>query len=435
MDKEWLKTAYPEHFTPCLKKFTNLVIERAEGPYLYTIDGEKYLDFVQGIAVNPLGHNHPAVLAAAMEQLQRMSHVSFNLVSYPSALNLAAELRQLTPGRIDTFFFGNTGAEIVDGALKLARYVTGKTSFIAFRGSFHGRSMGAASVTGGNIAFRKSYAPFMPQVYFAPYPYCLRCSFGQKVETCHLECLEYLKQDMSYIIPADDVAAIIFEPVQGEGGYICPPPKYVEALGHLAKEKNILVIFDEIQSGIGRTGKFLAAEHFHIEPDIICLGKAVGGGFPLAIIGSRKEIMENWSTGSHGTTFGGHPVACAAALPMLKIVSQPAFLNNVVEQGEYFRARLRELQARFPVIGDVRGLGLMNAIEIVKDGNQPDPDLAKHLIHNMQDRKILLLNCGVHGHAIRFIPPLNIERALLDEVIEALAQALAQETGTNPAGH
>ncbi|MBF0531231.1 MAG: aminotransferase class III-fold pyridoxal phosphate-dependent enzyme, partial [Deltaproteobacteria bacterium] len=228
--------------------------------------------------------------------------------------------------------------------------------------------------------------------------------------------------------PAEDVAAIIFEPVQGEGGYICPPPRYVEALGKLAKEKNILVIYDEIQSGIGRTGKFFAAEHYNLEPDIICMGKAVGGGFPLAVVGARKEIMSQWSTGAHGTTFGGHPTACAAALPIIKTVSDPAFLKNVTEQGEYLRSRLRELQARFRAIGDVRGLGLMNAIEMVKGDNIPDPDLAKHVIQNLQARKILLLNCGVYGNAIRFIPPLNVERKLLDEVVDALGEALIEET-------
>lgn len=426
MDASWYKTAYREHFTPSLKKATDLLVDRAEGPYLYTMDGERYLDFVQGIAVNPLGHCHPALVEAACNQVKRMAHVSFNLVTYPSALELAAELRRNMPGELGSFFFTNSGAEAVDGALKLARYVTGKTSVVAFRGSFHGRTMGAASVTSSNVSFRKHYAPFMPQVYFAPYPYCYRCAFGQKPDDCHLECLEYFRQDLNYVIPSEDVSAILFELVQGEGGYIVPPAKYVEALGELSREMGSLLIFDEIQTGMGRTGKLFATDVFGVMPDIMCLGKAVGGGYPLAVIASRKDIMDQWHPGAHGTTFGGHPVACASGLAMLKIISQPEFLQSVAENGDYFRSRLLELKSRYSGIGDVRGLGLMNAIEMVKPDGSPDPDTAGFLIRHLRERKILVLNCGVKGQALRFIPPLNVERALLDEVLDALEEALEQ---------
>jgi 4-aminobutyrate aminotransferase len=426
MDKEWLQSVYPQLFAPSLKKATELVVDRAEGPYLYTIDGEKYLDLVQGIAVNPLGHCHPALVDAACEQVRRMAHVSFNLVSYPAALELAAQLKELLPGGLDTFFFANTGAEAVDGSLKLARYVSNKTSIIAFRGSFHGRTMGAASVTSSNVGFRKHYAPFMPQVYFAPYPYCYRCPFGQRPESCELQCLDYLKQDLDSIIPAEDVSAVLFEPVQGEGGYIVPPQRYVEALRRLTRDMGALLIFDEVQTGMGRTGKLFACEHFGVYPDIMCLGKAVGGGYPLAVIAARREIMDRWQPGAHGTTFGGHPVACAAGLAMLRIISAPEFLLSVDGKGQRLRSQLKDLQTRFPVIGDIRGLGLMNAIELVTDQGRPNADLASTLCKKMKERKILALTCGSKGQAMRFIPPLNIEPHLLDEVIATLGQILAE---------
>jgi|WetSurMetagenome_2_1015567.scaffolds.fasta_scaffold83125_2 4-aminobutyrate aminotransferase len=424
MNTNEYRNAYSDLFTPSLKKSTDLIIDKAEGPYLFTMDGDRYLDMVQGIAVNSLGHCHPALVNASIEQIRRMGHVSFNLASYPGALNLAGKLRSLMPSGVDTFFFTNSGAEAVEAALKLARYVTGKGSIIAFRGSFHGRTMGAASVTSSNVAFRKRYAPFMPQVYFAPYPNCYRCIFEQKPETCHLQCLEYLKQDLNLVIPSDEISAILFEPVQGEGGYIVPPAKYVKALGELARNLNTLLIFDEIQTGVGRTGKFLAGEYFGVVPDIICMGKAIGGGFALSVVASRKELMKQWTPGAHGTTFGAHPVACASSLAMLEIVAQREFLSAVVRKGDHFRSGLSQLQNKFASIGDVRGLGLMNAIELVKPDGQPDPDLCNQVIHSMMSKKILLMKCGVAGQAIRFIPPLNIEISLLDQVIQALDESL-----------
>ncbi|MFH1135478.1 MAG: aminotransferase class III-fold pyridoxal phosphate-dependent enzyme [Pseudomonadota bacterium] len=426
MEKNSYMTFYRDHFAPCLKKATDLVVERAEGCHLYTMDGEKYLDFVQGIAVNPLGHCHPALVEAACAQVRKMAHVSFNLVTYPSALELAAGLEKVLPKGVEAFFFSNSGAEAVDGALKLARYATGKPSIIAFRGSFHGRTMGAASVTASNASFRKHYAPFMPQVYFAPYPYCFRCAFGQKSETCDLQCLEYLKLDFNYVIPPEDVSAVLFEPIQGEGGYVVPPARYVEGLDRLCKEHGILLILDEIQTGMGRTGKMFAAEHFKVEPDIMLLGKAVGGGYPLSVIAGRKEVMDKWQPGAHGTTFGGHPVACASGLAQLDIISKPEFLQAVRDKGDYFRSALLKLKDKYPVIGDVRGLGLMAAIELVKPDGSINPDAAAQVIKKLFENKILTLNCGFKGQAVRFIPPLNVEKVYLDEVLGVVEKALAE---------
>jgi 4-aminobutyrate aminotransferase len=422
MNSDWLKSAYPEYFTTAPKKVTNLVVERGEGIYLYTIDGDKYLDFVQGVAANALGHCHPTLTAAAEKQLHQLGHASFNLVSYPSALLMAAELRKWT-GRLDKFFFTNTGAEVVESGLKLARYISGKNSIIAFRGSFHGRTMGAASVTGSSAKFRKHYAPFMPQVYFAPYPYCYRCCFHQQVETCRLDCLDYLLDDLEHIVPVEDVSVVLFEPVMGEGGYVVPPQKYLQALADLCRDKGIMLMFDEVQTGLGRTGRVFAYQHFGIEPDLLLLGKAVGGGYPLAVLAARRELMDQWPAGSHGSTFGGHPVACAAGLAQLEIIGAPGFLESVEAKGDFFRRQLSSLQQHFPEIGQIRGLGLMNAIEIISPDGRPDTEKTAEIVAHLFAQHILVYTCGVRGNIIRFMPPLNVEEAILQELIAALEQS------------
>jgi len=424
MDSQWLKGAYAEHFTTAPKKVTDLVVDRGEGVHLYTIEGDRYLDFVQGVASNALGHCHPALTTAATKQLLKLGHASFNLVSYPSALLLAAELRKWT-GSLDKFFFTNTGAEVVESGLKLARYLTGKTSIIAFRGSFHGRTMGAASVTGSSAKFRKHYAPFLPQVYFAPYPYCFRCNFHQKPESCQMDCLEYLLGDFEHIIPAEDVGALLFEPVMGEGGYVVPPPKYVQALGTLCRDKGFLLIFDEVQTGMGRTGRMFAFEHFGVEPDILLLGKAVGGGYPLAVLAANRGLMDRWPAGSHGSTFGGHPVACAAGLAQFEIIAAPGFLDSVTAKGNHLREKLITLKKKYPEIGDVRGLGLMNAIELVKADGRPDPEKTASIVDRLFSQHVLVYTCGVYGNIIRFMPPLNIEESVLDHLMDVLDQGFS----------
>jgi 4-aminobutyrate aminotransferase len=419
---------YQEYFSPSLAKATQLHIERGDGPYLYSTSGEQYLDLVQGIAVNALGHCHPVVVNAACEQVRKLIHCSFNVFNYDSALALAVELRKLTPKSLEMFFFTNTGAESVEGSLKLSRYLSGKSGIIAFRGGFHGRTMGAASVTSSNVKFRKHYAPFIPQVYIAPYPYCYRCKFGQRVESCNLECMEYLREDFNYLIPSEDISAVLFEPVMGEGGYVVPPEKYVTALRSLCDSLGILLIFDEVQTGLGRTGKMFAFEHYNVEPDILSMGKAIGGGFPLAVIASSKERMMKWESGAHGTTFGGHPVACAAAIAQLKIIAEEGFLKTVIDKGAQFRSQLLELKKRYAQIGDVRGLGLMNAVEFVKENKKPDPERAAYIQKYFLEKKILVLTCGAFKNVMRFIPPLNIDSTLLNLVIDIFDEALKSNT-------
>ena len=415
---------YQNHFSPCLAKATDLVVERGRGPFLYTDDGEEYLDLVQGIAVNALGHSDQAVLEAARKQMEKLVHASFNLVNYPATLELAASLAKVTPGALDMFFLTNSGAEAVEGCMKLARYVTGRSGFLAFKGGFHGRTMGVASITTSSVKFREHYAPFVPQVYFTEYPYCFRCPYGRKEDSCALECLESLKDNLKTIIPAQEIACAVFEPIQGEGGYIVPPRKYVQALRQFCDEHGILLVFDEVQTGVGRTGHFFAAQHFGVVPDVIAIGKAVGGGFPLGIVAAAEPLMSRWSAGSHGTTFGGHPVACAASLEVIRRVSAEDFLARVRQSGEYFRSGLMQIREKHPGIGDVRGVGLMNAMELVVENNRPDPDRATQIISKLKERRILILACGPDKNVLRFIPPLNIETGLLDKALDALDLAL-----------
>ena len=413
------------HFAPCLAKSTNLSIERGQGASLYTEDGREYLDLVQGIAVNALGHSDAGVIKAAQDQLTKLIHGSFNLVDYPSTVKFVARLAEAAPDDLDMFFLTNSGAEAVESCMKLARYVTGRTGFLAFRGGFHGRTMGVASITTSSVKFRQHYAPFVPQVYFTEYPYCYRCAYGQKEETCSLECLDHLRKQTQTIMPAEEVACAIFEPVMGEGGYVVPPKKYVQALREFCTEHGILLVFDEVQTGVGRTGTFLAGQNFGVRPDIVSMGKAIGGGFPLGLAAASTELMSKWSPGAHGSTFGGHPVAAAVGIEVIDRVTAPGFLDNVVELGDYFRAGLTKIQEKHPTVGDVRGIGLMNAIELVKDGRDPDGDRATAVINHLKENNILVMPCGPAKNVIRIIPPLNIERDLLDRTLTALDKALA----------
>ena len=412
------------HFAPCLAKSTDLSIERGQGAFLYTEDGREYLDLVQGIAVNALGHSDAGVIKAAQDQLAKLIHGSFNLVNYPATVNFVSRLAEATPDGLDMFFLTNSGAEAVESCMKLARYVTGRTGFLAFRGGFHGRTMGVASITTSSVKFRRHYAPFVPQVYFTEYPYCYRCPYGRKEETCSLECLDHLRKQAQTIMPAEEVACAVFEPVMGEGGYVVPPKKYVQALREFCTENGILLVFDEVQTGVGRTGTFLAGQNYGVTPDIVSMGKAIGGGFPLGLAAASTELMSQWSAGAHGSTFGGHPVAAAVGIEIINRVTAPGFLERVVELGDYFRAGLTRLQDKHPGVGDVRGIGLMNAVELVKDGKTPDGDRTTAMINYLKDNNILVMPCGPAKNVIRIIPPLNVEKDLLDRALAALDMAL-----------
>ncbi|WP_104373789.1 aspartate aminotransferase family protein [Desulfocucumis palustris] len=428
MNRDELLNAAKEHLSPVLARSTQIIMEKGAGPYIYTSDGERYLDYCSGIAVNNLGHCHPRLVAAAKKQIDNLIHGSFSLGYYPGAIKLAMKLSEISPGDLSMVFFSNSGAEAVEGALKAARWKTQRPGIIAFRGAFHGRTMGALSVTSSRAGFRENYAPFLPSVFHAPYPYCFRCPYEKSEDNCSLQCLAEIERLFETIIPPGDIASIIFEPVQGEGGYIVPPVKYVQSLRELAGRHKIPLIFDEIQTGFGRTGKMFAAEHFNVTPDIMCLGKAMAGGFPLSAVIGTRDIMGDWTPGAHGTTFGANPVSCAVALSALEVMEEDNVLDNCRKMGSYFKSELMALKKEFPVIGDVRGLGLMLAVELVDDKGKPDKSATEKITGYCLEQKLLFFNCGVYKNCIRFITPLNIDSSVIDEGLKIFRDALKNVT-------
>lgn len=413
--------------TPAILFHTDLVVTKAEGIYVETIDGKRYLDFSSGIATTNIGHCHPAVLDAVRIQSERLIHTGGVYLHEP-IIEAAEAIKGITPPGLDMFFFSNSGAEAVEGAVKLARYYTGREAIIAFNGAFHGRSLGALSLTTSTVRYRKRYSPFLPSVYHAPYPYCYRCPFGKSKDDCSLECFLYLKDIMlRHIIPPDEVAAFIIEPVQGEGGYIVPHTEYLKELRELSLRYGILLILDEVQTGFGRTSRWFASEHFGIVPDIMTIAKGIASGFPLSAVISTGEIMGKWLPGAHGSTFGGNPVSCVASVATIKTIKEADLLNKSEAISQKAIKGLMEMKKKYRAIGDIRGLGLMIGIEFVKDGKEPDQEAVKKVIKGALDRGLILIECGGEKNIIRFIPPLIVTQeemdrglAIFEEVVKEL---------------
>lgn len=403
---------------------TKLGVVDSEGCYLYTEDGRKVLDLASGVAVNNLGAKNPRVVEAIKKQLDTMIHVGHNVVYSMSYVELAEKLVELTGG--DTkVYFSNSGAEANEGAIKLAKYVTGRPGVISFKNSFHGRTIGCVSVTGSSSAYRKYYEPLLPSVYWADYANCYRCPFGREKGKCAMECLSQFDTIFGKLIDPECVAAIIVEPVQGEGGYIVPEKAFLEGLRKICDKHGIMLIFDEVQTGIGRTGELYAYQTFGVKPDILTSAKALGGGIPLSAVIAKKEIMDKWPAGAHGGTFGGNPLACAAALETLRIIDEDGLLDNCKKMGSYFKTRLMELKDKYPnVIGDVRGVGLMIAMEIVDEDGKPDAKMTAEIKEKALDRDVLLLTCGSDHNVVRFIAPLIITEKEIDIVIDVIDDIL-----------
>jgi 4-aminobutyrate aminotransferase len=353
------------------------------------------------------------------------------VIAHEPALRLAWELGQITPGGADMFFFGNSGAEAVEGAIKLARYATGRRGIIAFLGGFHGRTMGAVSVTTSKVRYRTGHGPFLPDVYYARFPYPFRSS-APDPDACAQEALEDIERLLEYVIAPQDVAAFLLEPIQGEGGYVIPPRPWLVALRQLADEHGILLIFDEVQTGFGRTGEWFAAQAFGVEPDILCLAKGIANGFPLGAVAARRDLMKRWGPVSHGTTYGGNPISCAAALAVLEVIREENLLENARAQGAYMLEALRQLQAESPIVGDVRGVGLMIAVEFVRPGSkEPNPEAVRRVLQRALEGGLLLYPCGHWTQTIRLIPPLTINREQVEEGLEIFRRAVLA-AGENP---
>ena len=402
---------------------TKLGVVDSDGAYLYTEDGRKVLDFASGVAVNNIGAKNEEVVDAIKAELDHMIHVGHNVVYYKSYVELAEKLVEKTGG--DTkVYFSNSGAEANEGAIKLAKYYTKRPGIIAFKNSFHGRTIGCISITGSNSAYRKYYEPLIPGIYWADYCDAYHHPEGLESENGKLKCLGQFDEIFEKLIAPEMVAAIIVEPVQGEGGYIVPDKRFLEGLRQICDKHGILLIFDEIQTGIGRTGELYAYQTFGVKPDILTSAKALGGGIPLSAVIAKKEIMDAWPAGAHGGTFGGNPLACAAGLKTLEIIERDHLLDNCKKQGAYFIDKLHGLQEKYSCIGDVRGLGLMDAIEIVKEDGTPDPEKTAKIKKLALEKDLLLLTCGSDHNVVRFIAPINVTAKEIDKCVEIIDSTL-----------
>jgi 4-aminobutyrate aminotransferase len=410
--------------SPSYTRCYPLVVERGEGCMIEDVDGNRFLDFNAGIAVVATGHCHPRVVAAIQKQAARLIHMSGTDFYYEEMIALAEKLAALAPGgghrRVS---FGNSGAEAIEGALKLARYATKREKVIAFFGAFHGRTMGALSLTARKSTQRAGFGPMLPGVVHAPYPYCYRCPMGKQPDTCAVECLQFMEQTLfKTIAPPEEVAAIVVEPIQGEGGYLVPPQKFFDELARLAKQHGILLVFDEVQSGMGRTGKMFAAEHFGAVPDIMAVAKGIASGMPLGATVARADLM-TWPPGAHASTFGGNPVACQAALTTIALLEEE-LMENAARMGAYLMERLRAWPARFSCVGDVRGLGLMIGVEFVRDQatREKAPHLRDAVIDYAFERGLLVLGAG--DNTIRLCPPLVVNREQCDFALDTLEECI-----------
>jgi len=416
--------------SPVWARYTRIVAERAEGCYIYAEDGRRYLDFSSGIGVTNTGHCHPRVVAAAQEQVARLIHGQANIVYHKPMLRLAERLAAVTPPEVDRFFFSNSGAEAIEAAIKLARYATGRSAIVTFEGGFHGRTIGALSLTSSKAKYKAHMGPYMSGVYTTPYPYCYRCPVRRAGGArggdggCCQAGLPALRALLATEVYPDDVAAILVEPILGEGGYVVPPDGFLADLRALCDEFGMLLIVDEVQTGFGRTGAMFALEASGVVPDIMVMAKGLASGFPLSGIAARPEIMDRWTPGVHGGTYGGNAVACAAACATLDVLREEDLPGNARAQGVRLLAGLRDLQARYPGIDDVRGRGLMVAAEFATADGAPDTARVRGLLRACEERGLIVLNCGPWDQVVRFIPPLIVTAEQIDEALAIFAAAL-----------
>jgi 4-aminobutyrate aminotransferase len=410
------------HLSPVWTRIFSVEADHAQGCYIYDVNGNAYLDFTCGIGVTNTGHCHPRVVEAIQKQASLLIHGQANIVYHKPMLELVQELQTVVNPKIDGFFFTNSGAEAIEGACKLARQATGRTNIIVFQGSFHGRTVGTMSLTTSKTVYRAGYQPLMAGVFVAPYPYSYRYGWNEEQTTqwC-LEELEYLL--LSQTAP-QETAAMLIEPVLGEGGYVVPPVEYIKGLRFIADKYGILLILDEIQSGFGRTGKWFAQEHFGVTPDIMTVAKGIASGLPLSGVFSRLDLMKKWQTGTHGGTFGGNAVACAAGVATIRAMREENMPGNARERGTQLINHLKHLQLDYPIIGDVRGLGLMIGVEFRTPDGKPDKATTKAIVQACFDRKLLLLTCGTYDNVIRWIPPLIVTEKQVDEAVNIFAEAL-----------
>ena len=411
---------------------TPFFVEKARGAVIYDVEGRELIDFAGGIGVMNVGHCHPKVVAAIKDQAEKYTHTCFHIVMYEPYIELAEKLCGITPGSFQKMaLLANSGAEAVENAVKIARHYTGRQAVIAFETGFHGRTYLTMTLTSKVKPYKLGFGPFMPEVYRMPYAYCYRCAFGLKYPHCGVACADYLKDFFISNVAAESTAALIVEPITGEGGFITPPPEYFPKLSKICRDNGIVFIADEIQTGMGRTGRMFAMEHWGVEPDLVTVAKSLAAGMPLSAVVGKKEMMNAPQVGGLGGTYGGNPICCRAALAVLDVFEEEKLLAKAESLGKKLRKRFEDLQGRFEIIGEVRGKGPMLALELVKDRETKEPAAveAKALVKYCYERGLVILSCGNFGNVIRTLMPLvitdeQLERglAIMEEGLDALSK-------------
>lgn len=421
-----------EVIPPASFNITAAFVEKARGAIVTDVEGRELIDFSGGIGVNNVGHCHPKVVAAIKDQAERYIHTCWHVAMYEPYLELAKALNDLVPGNFEKMtLFANSGAEAVENAVKTARYATGRPAVICFENAFHGRTLLGMTLTSKVKPYKLKFGPLAPEVYRAPFAYCYRCPFNLTYPQCDVACADYLEHFFVEYVAAEITAAMIAEPVQGEGGFIAPPPEYFQKIAAICQKYGILLIADEVQSGAGRTGKFLAIEHWGVTPDIVTMGKSLAGGMPLSAITGRREIMSAPHVGGLGGTYGGNPICCRAALAVLEILLKDQLLERAVDLGQRVQTRLLQMQQQYELIGDVRGKGPMLAMELVTDREKktPAPDQTRQLLQYCFEKGLILLSCGGYGNVVRTLMPFTITDAELETGLQILEEGLAHVAG------
>jgi 4-aminobutyrate aminotransferase len=416
-----------EHISQSYTRYYPLVVESGRDCIVKDVDGNEYIDFNSGLACLNVGHCHPKVVKAIKSQCNTFLHYGITDFYYEQTVSLAEKLFEVTPGDFQKrVHFANSGAEALETAIKLSKWHTRKHQFIAFVGAFHGRTCGATALTASKPTQRRHYFPLLPGITHVPYPYCYRCPFGLSYPDCSYRCVDFIDdQVLQKYVPPEEVAGFVFEPIQGEGGYVVPPPDYFQRLKKLANKYGLLMIADEVQAGIGRTGRWFASEHWKIEPDILCSAKSLASGLPLSATVSRSRIMD-WEGGTHASTFGGNPLACAAASTVIDVIKEQKLLENAERQGNYIMKWLNDVKEEREIVGDVRGKGLMIGVEFVKDkqSKAAGVDQAKEVMVRCWRRGVAIVTCGVS--TLRLVPPLTITRELVDSSLEIVGDVIKE---------
>lgn len=413
--------------SPSYGRFYPLVVESAKGCIVKDLDGNEFIDFNSGLVCMNVGHNHPKVVAAVKGQCDRFLHYSNTDFYYREVIDLAEKLAKITPGGPDKHvYFGNSGAEAVEAAVKIAKWHTRRQLFIGFISAFHGRTIGALSFTASKPTQKRYFSPLMPGVVHVPYPNCYHCPFRMTYPDCGYWCVDFIDEYvLQKYVPPEDTAAVLVEAIQGEGGYVVPPPEYFKRLKKLTDKYGMLFMVDEVQAGMGRTGKWWAIEHWGVEPDVVCSAKGLASGLPLGATIAKSKVMD-WGPGSHASTFGGNPLSCVASLAVIQAIEEEKLLDNANKEGAYIQKRFSEFAEKSEIIGDVRGKGLMIGVEIVKDkdSKKAAPDKSSEIMSRAWKRGVNVITCG--ASTIRIAPPLVITRDLVDSALNIIEDSIKE---------